>query len=110
MALIDCPSCSKKISDKAKQCAHCHTDFTNVVPEDAERKRSMSKFKRSQKIQNQSMLAMLMFIAGFAVMFMGGESVDTESIKYKAAMSCTVIGFIWYIVNRVRMIWLKRSS
>ena len=67
MALIDCPSCNKKISDKAKQCPHCQTDFTNTTPEDVERKQSMSKFKRSQRIQNQSMLAMLMFVAGFCV-------------------------------------------
>ncbi|TDF41404.1 hypothetical protein EYS14_00650 [Alteromonadaceae bacterium M269] len=109
MALIDCPSCNKKISDKAKQCPHCQTDFTNTTAEDAERKQSMSKFKRSQSIQNQSMLAMLMFVAGFALMFMG-EPPAPDSLKYKGAMACTAIGFIWYIINRVRMIFLKRFS
>jgi esterase/lipase superfamily enzyme len=109
MALIDCPSCSKKISDKAKQCSHCNTDFTKTTADDAERKKSMSKFKRSQSIQNQSMVAMLMFVGGFAYMFMG-EQVTADDIRYKAAITCTVIGFVWYIVNRARMIWLKRFS
>ena len=109
MALIDCPSCSKKISDKAKQCSHCQTDFTKTSTEDVERKQGLSKFKRSQRIQNQSMLAMMMFIGGLAYMFVGGP-VDPDSLKYKAAITVTVIGFTWYIVNRVRMIWLKRFS
>jgi DNA-directed RNA polymerase subunit RPC12/RpoP len=109
MALIDCPSCSKKISDKAKQCSHCQADFTKTSTEDAERKQGLSKFKRSQRIQNQSMLAMIMFIGGLAYMFTG-ERVAQGSLEYTAAISVTVLGFVWYIVNRVRMIWLKRFS
>ena len=109
MALIDCPSCGKKISSKAKQCPHCHTDFTKTNADDAERKQSMSRFKKIQGIQNQSMIAMLMFVGGFAFMFLG-EPVSQDDLRYKAAITCTVIGFVWYIVNRGRMIWLKRFS
>ena len=30
MAVINCPSCKKKISDKAKNCSHCQLDLTEL--------------------------------------------------------------------------------
>ena len=30
MAVINCPGCKKKISDKAKICQHCQLDLTEL--------------------------------------------------------------------------------
>lgn len=108
MALTNCPSCNKKISDKAKSCQHCGFGVGEASAEDLLRKKNFLKFQKSQSIQTQSMIAMLMFIAGFGFMYWGG--VQREDIQFTIAVACSVIGFCWYIVNRVRMILLKRAD
>jgi hypothetical protein len=106
MALIDCPSCSKKISDKAQSCQHCGFTLGAVNAEDISRKQNLNRYLKSQKIQTQSMLAMLLFVAGFGFMYWGGAAPD--GLQYNLAIGLSVIGFVWYIVNRVRLIILKR--
>ncbi|MFT2091284.1 hypothetical protein [Paraglaciecola sp. 2405UD69-4] len=108
MALIDCPSCSKKISDKAQTCQHCGFTLGDASAEDLARKKNLNKYLKGQRIQTQSMIAMLLFVAGFGFMYWGG-AVPGE-LQHTAAMGVTVIGFVWYIVNRVRLVFLKRAD
>ena len=108
MALTNCPACNKMISDKAKVCQHCGFAIGNASADDILRKKSLQKFQKVQSIQNQSMLAMLMFIAGFGFMYWGGtQPGDTQ---HTMAVGCSVVGFVWYIVNRVRLIFIKRGD
>ncbi|WP_018981887.1 zinc ribbon domain-containing protein [Salinimonas chungwhensis] len=108
MALIDCPSCNKKISDKADNCPHCGFGLGEASSEDIVRKQQLKKFKKLHSIQNQSMFAMLLFIAGFGFMYWGGA--DKGDLQYNLAVLSVVIGFVWYIVNRVRIVIIKRFS
>jgi hypothetical protein len=108
MALVDCPSCSKKISDKAQSCQHCDFTLGNASVEDIARKQSLNKYLKNQKIQTQSMIAMLLFVTGFGFMYWGGAVPD--GLQYNLAIGLSLIGFIWYVVNRVRLILLKRSD
>lgn len=108
MALIDCPSCGKKISSKAQTCSHCGFAFGNASSEDLVRKQNLRKFQQIQSVQTQSMVAMLLFITGFAFMYWGGaQPGDTQ---HTVAIGCSVVGFGWYIINRVRLIFLKRKD
>lgn len=108
MALIECPSCSKRISDKAKVCQHCGFAVGNASEEDIARKRNLQKFQKVQSVQTQSMVAMLLFISGFGFMYWGG--VQPGDTQHTAAVGCSVVGFLWYIINRVRLIFIKRSD
>ncbi|QCZ93358.1 zinc ribbon domain-containing protein [Salinimonas iocasae] len=108
MALIDCPSCSKKISDKADSCPHCGFGLADASSEDILRKQQLKKFQKLQSIQNQSMFAMLLFVAGFGFMYWGGSA--KGDLQYNLAVLSVVVGFIWYIVNRVRILIIKRFS
>lgn len=108
MALIDCPSCGKKMSDKAKSCTHCDFAYQDASIEDIERKHSMQRFKKMHSIQNQSMLAMLLFIGGFGFMYWGGAS--PGDLQHNLAVLGCVCGFLWYGINRVRIVLLKRSA
>ncbi|GAA0857531.1 hypothetical protein [Aliiglaciecola litoralis] len=108
MALIDCPSCNKKISDKAKTCNHCDFAIGQASNEDLQRKKNLKRFQQQQSIQNQSMLAMLLFIGGFALMYWGTAS--TDSLQYTLSIGCSVVGFVWYIINRIRLIFVKRAD
>lgn len=108
MALIDCPSCSKKVSDKAPVCQHCNFAIANASADDVMRKKGLQRSKQLQSVQTQSILAMLLFVVGFGVMYWGG--VRPDDTRYTIAMGCSAIGFFWYIVNRVRLIYLKRIN
>jgi hypothetical protein len=51
---------------------------------------------------------MLLFVTGFGFMYWGGAVPD--GLQYNLAIGLSLIGFIWYVVNRVRLILLKRSD
>lgn len=108
MALIDCPSCGKKISDKAQSCQHCDFAIGQASVEDFARKNALKKYLQRQSIQNQSMLAMLLFVGGFGFMYWG--DVTQEDIQFKLAFAVAASGFVWYIVNRVRLVFIKKSD
>ncbi|MCW8108636.1 hypothetical protein OPS25_09025 [Alteromonas ponticola] len=108
MALIDCPSCTKKISDKADTCQHCGFNLGQATDEDIVRKKQLNRFKKLNSIQTQSMIAMLLFVAGFAFMYWGGARQD--ELHYNIAVLMSVVGFVWYIVNRIRILIIKRFS
>jgi len=105
MAIIDCPSCQKKVSDKAKICSHCQYDLQNNDPDKTEQLKKVSKIQRSQSLMNHSFIAMLLFCGGILTLFWRGE--NPESVEYIAAVTATVIGFVLYIVTRVRIFLLK---
>lgn len=105
MALIDCPSCRKKISSKATTCTHCNFNLKQASSDDVLRKEKLTKFKHRNGIQTQSMLAMLLFIGGFAFMYWGDTRM--EDTQYKVAVVAAVAGFCWYVACRIRLILLK---
>lgn len=108
MALVDCPSCNKKISDKSPSCPHCGFCVGEATSEDISRKQNLQKHLKSQKLQTQSMIAMLMFVTGFGFMYWGGAV--PGDLQHNIAIGAAVIGFVWYIVNRVRLVLLKKSN
>ncbi len=108
MALIDCPSCRKKMSDKAQQCSHCEFTLGAASAEDIHRKQSLNRYLKTQKVQTQSMLAMLMFVAGFGFMYWGGTV--SGDLQHSVAIGVAIVGFVWYVVNRVRLVFLKKSD
>lgn len=110
MAIISCPACQKPISDKANSCSHCHYEFGNASKEDIERKLSLQRYQKLQKLQNQSMLAILLFIVGCYFVFLGDFPDGEKGIMmFNASVAVATIGFIWYVVNRARIALAKRS-
>ncbi len=108
MAIIDCPSCQKKISDKATSCQHCELDLTDLDKDKVIQLRKANKLKKSQQLMNHSFLAMLLFCGGILWLFY--RDAPIESLEYKGALTATVLGFIWYIVIRIRLVFLKSSK
>lgn len=107
MAIISCPRCAKKISDKSQTCQHCQLDLTGMS---AERKHHLAVETRDKKLQgalNQSMLALILFLAGFCFLYFWALEPDGyEAIVSKAMIA---LGFLWYIYARARLIYLKRK-
>ena len=108
MAVINCASCGKKISDKAKTCGHCDFDLTGLDTNAQSALANANRIKKSQSLMNQSFVAMLLFCGGFLMVFMHSE--EPDSWRYQVAIASTVLGFILYIVNRVRLVMLKYKT
>jgi hypothetical protein len=107
MAITACPSCSKPISDKAKSCSHCGFNIGSATAEDIERKAKLAHYLAMQKLQNQSMLAILLFVAGCGFVYWGGS--EPGEIQYNFSIGTAIVGFVWYAVNRVRLVLAKRK-
>ncbi|MFC3120488.1 hypothetical protein [Agaribacter flavus] len=110
MAITSCPSCGKPISDKAKQCQHCKLNFGDASPEDIQRKANFEKYKKLQKLQNQSMMAIVLFLVGAYFVFLGNfENNETGVMMFNGSVAVATLGFIWYGVNRARIAIAKRK-
>ncbi|MBL4911004.1 MAG: zinc ribbon domain-containing protein [Alteromonadaceae bacterium] len=108
MAIIDCPSCNKKVSDKAKECSHCQQSLIDIDNDKIKQLQRIARLKQSQSLMNFSFIAMLLFCGGFLMLFW--RDTLPNSLEYILSVSATIIGFILYIVTRVRILFLKRSK
>ncbi len=108
MAIISCPVCNTRISNKATACPKCKTDLSVATPEKLASQHRERILRQSQSLMNQSMLALLLFLAGFGILYWW----QPESGSYNQYVSTVAIalGFCWYIVCRARIIWLKRKQ
>lgn len=107
MALINCPSCSTRISSKAAVCNQCSTVLGEMSEEQRINLKQITMIEKSSKLMNESMIAMLLFCGGFGFMFWGEPA--PSSWQYTIAVGSSVLGFCWYIINRVRLILLKKK-
>jgi hypothetical protein len=108
MAVINCPGCKKKISDKAKTCNHCNL---NVSALDADKLASLSRvdlINKTQRLMNYSFIAMLFFCGGFLFMFW--DNVQPGSWQHNLAMVAAIFGFVMYIIIRAMLLFTKRKT
>ncbi|BAJ02028.1 hypothetical protein [Shewanella violacea] len=104
MALINCPSCQKRISSKATKCSSCSANLTG----DTDSLTTISHIKRSNQLMNHSMLSMTLFIAGVVIWFWGGE--PAQGVRSYIAGVFFVFGFVGYMITRLRIVLHKRKS
>lgn len=108
MAVINCPGCKKKISDKAKGCSHCGLAFHELDKDKIANLNHVNRINQAQRLMTYSFVAMLLFCGGFLFMFW--DNVEQGTWQYNVAMASTAIGFFMYIVVRVRLLFFKRKS
>ena len=108
MAVINCPSCKKKISDKAKSCTHCGLSLEALNSDQMVNASHVNRINQAQRLMNYSFIAMLLFCGGFLFMFW--DTVEPGSWQHTLAMISAVIGFILYIVIRIRLLFFKRQK
>jgi hypothetical protein len=108
MAVINCPGCKKKISDKAKECNHCGLSLGELDSEKISNLNQVNRINQAQRLMNYSFVAMLLFCGGFLFMFW--DNVEQGTWQHSLAMVSTVIGFILYIVIRIKLLFFKRKK
>jgi uncharacterized membrane protein YvbJ len=110
MAITNCPACKKPMSDKGKTCPHCNLSLGDTSAEDIQRKLNNERYQKLHSLQNQSMLAILVFVVGAYFVFLGDFPNTEEGVlMYNISVAVTALGFIWYAVNRVRVTLAKRG-
>lgn len=108
MAIVNCPNCGKKISDKAAECGHCRQDISALTPEKLEQLERNRRFDQAQRLMNHSMIALVMFLGGFGIMYWWQP--ESGSYNRYLAIGAIAVGFVWYIITRIRIILLKRKK
>ena len=108
MAIISCPFCGFKISDKAAQCTKCNADVSELTPEKMASIARNKMLDKTQSLVNHSMLALLLFLAGFGLMYWWDP--ETGSPQQYIAGGAIGLGFCWYIISRARIMLLRRRK
>lgn len=108
MAIVNCPECNKKISDRAPSCDNCGFVISGHDTQSLARKRAVKQQEKLNRLTAHSMLAMLSFIAGIAGTFYFPES--ESPWLYYGALGLTILGFVWYLLTRAQMLMLKRKG
>ncbi|NNK38090.1 MAG: zinc ribbon domain-containing protein [Xanthomonadales bacterium] len=65
MAIMDCPSCGKDISSKARLCTYCGHELGDVTEEDRELFRARRLRDRIYRLNMISYAVIAVFLAGF---------------------------------------------
>ncbi|GEK11557.1 hypothetical protein HUZ36_17915 [Pseudoalteromonas sp. McH1-7] len=108
MAIAQCPSCNKSISSKHKSCPHCETNLADFSQEDRERAASRNRVKRQQTVMNYSFIALILVLGGFLYIYW--QQPAPNSFEMIASKSAIGIGTVWYLINRVILVILKKKK
>ncbi len=106
MALIKCSVCSSRMSDKASACPKCGALVAQGGDADAlARNARAAQRAKQRKLQMHSLLAMLVFgIGGAMILFAGGGTSKTSLLGSALA----TLGFVGYVLTRARIALAKR--
>ncbi len=99
MALVNCPACSKRISNKSTVCPHCQSSINAVDDSAHEQAIYRVRWKKSQRRQYLSFFTLLMFLIGTVFYWMGMDDPDHwHAVVGKILLAA---GFIGYAVLRI---------
>jgi hypothetical protein len=107
MALMNCPSCGKKMSNKSPSCPHCGFS-AGAAPEDQDRmiaRRVADRFRRLQMVQ---MAAVLVLMIGGLLWWFGSTGRDERAGTMLATGQFLLVAAILaYAFARGMMLWDK---
>ena len=96
MVLIKCSECEKEVSNKAAACPGCGAPFeSEAIGSGVKRLTTIQKTSKSIKLQG--VLTGIMMIVGVYLMVAHPDDASSTIIF--------LIGFIWFIMNRIRKWW-----
>jgi hypothetical protein len=108
MAIVQCPNCSKSISNKHQVCPHCETSIHELDDEQLHRLAAKSRVKKQQKVLNQSFFALILFLGGFLYLY--NQAPVKDSLEYNICIGVIAISCVWYLVNRAILVYLKKKK
>ena len=109
MALINCPECKQKVSDKAPACPGCGCPIASSGEVRATGAPITTTQTTSKRLKLHSLGAALLLIVG-VVWFLGNMAEVDQSggVPSPVPRFLMIGGFIWFIVTRFRVWWHHR--
>ena len=113
MALINCPSCKQRVSDKAKICSSCNFNLKSgetsdgISQEQLESNEKLVRMKKRNSLQMQAMAGIILFLLGITLWYLLGESKLTK-ISHFIELGTAVVGGLWYLLTRIRLNVFKK--
>ena len=96
MALVKCKECGKKVSDKAEVCVDCGYPIS--------RNKSISTVQNTKKsLKLQLLLSKIIAISMLILGYGWSQTNNPSGAEYMVLTA--FIGFLWYLVTRVRIWW-----
>lgn len=114
MAIINCPSCNQKISDKAKVCSICLYDFISrstaqgLNEEQLASQKKMAYIKQKYSLQMQAMVSIILVLGGSLLWYFGNRG--TSSMSDIVSLGLLAIGSGLYLATRIRLIMFKKRK
>ena len=108
MAIIACPGCNNKVSDKVKECPHCGVSVSGADKEAIESARRQMLLQKHQRVQMLAFVAMLMFCGGFLYYYW--QNVKVETVEYYMSIGAIVVGCVLYVITRIQLLLIKRKT
>ncbi len=107
MAIINCPFCGKKASDKSAACGNCGGKLGELNAEELSRLQRDKRMAEGRSLNNQAMLSLVIFLGSFAWYYQ--REPETASLELYGVQSAMFIGCVWYLVTKVRIVMYKRK-
>ena len=105
MALINCPECSKEISDSAPSCPSCGVPIASAKETQAAGAQLTTTQLTSKKLKMHSAISVLAVIIGAVWMMVQVEAMEQGGEASATPTLLLVLGFFWFIVTRIRIWW-----
>jgi len=100
MAIINCPECNTKVSDKAKQCPNCAYPFKdNFIKGIDENLGKVETELTSKKFKGRLILDALLIGISFSFGLSKNENM------HKAGAILLVVGLVWLFIIKTQIWW-----
>lgn len=106
MAIINCPGCGRRISDKSTFCAHCELPLGEMSREDVSRLKRRRWRRRVWQAKNVTYAAMTALVGGMLWWFL----VEPQGWILPPPVVPIVLIFLGaaaYVAGRVWLFWLR---
>lgn len=107
MAIVNCPNCAQRISDRAAVCPNCQFAIGEVAPEVIEKTRIRRRREQIYRLRMASYTALTLFVAG--VIWYWFSSNGFQSPPARGPILVMATGALAYFVLRVVTIWVRRQ-
>lgn len=101
MALINCPECSKEVSNAAPSCPNCGVGIASLKESKAAGAALTTVQETSKKLKLHTLLSILAIVIGVVWWMATPEGAEPSGV----AILLVAGGLFWYLVTRFRIWW-----
>jgi len=106
MAIINCPGCGRRISDKSKFCTHCELPLGEMSQKDVDQLKRRNWRRRVWRAKNVTYAAMTALVVGLIWWYVQ-EPVGWLLPPPVVPTLLIFLGTLAYAIARIRLFWLR---